>query len=135
MSVSLLARIRKRSDKRVRGLASVDEARAEVAEHLAAMLSTRVGSSLTCPDYGMASVADVVHSCPGAIGELLLGIQRTIEKYEPRLARVRVKHIASAPAAVLEIRFELSADLVWDGRRSPVMFQTVIDAARHVMVS
>ena len=61
-------------------------------------------------------------------------IQRTVEKYEPRLTRVKVKHVASAPAAILEIRFELSADLIWDGRRSPVMFQTVIDAARHVTV-
>ena len=134
MSASLLGRIRQRSGRRVRGLATADEARAEVAEHLAIMLSTRAGSCLTCPDYGMVSVADVVHSCPDAIGSLVASIQATVEKYEPRLARVRVKHVASAPSAVLEIRFEMTADLVWDGRRSPVRFDTVISASRSVSV-
>ena len=39
-----------------------------VVSHLVRMLNTRQGSSLTCPDYGLIEVSEMLHDFPDAIG-------------------------------------------------------------------
>jgi type VI secretion system protein len=95
---------------------------------------TRAGSAVSVPDYGIVSVTDIVHSCPDAIDDVLKSIRQTIRTYEPRLAGVTVKHVPAGDGRDVTIRFEISGEIVSGGRRTPVKFQTIIDAARNVRV-
>jgi type VI secretion system lysozyme-like protein len=131
---SLLRRIREPELAAARRLVTDDEQRAAILEHLRAMFTTRVGSALCASDYGVVSVTDIVHSCPDAIEDVLKSIRSTIKTYETRLVNVQVTHIPGDPARDVRIRFEISADMMNNGRKGKVKFQTVIDAARTVHV-
>lgn len=98
------------------------------------MFLTRKGSAIGVPDYGIVSVTDIVHSCPDAIDDVLKSIRQTIRTYEPRLVNVVVKHVAGNEVRDTTIRFEISGEVQNGGRRTPVKFQTIIDAARTVRV-
>jgi type VI secretion system protein len=64
-----------------------------VTTHLARMLNTRQGSCLTCPDYGLIEVSEVLYDFPDAIGIMQRAIKNSIQQYEPRLKNVQVRHI------------------------------------------
>jgi type VI secretion system protein len=95
------------------------------------MCTTRVGTMVTCPDYGIADVSEMLHSFPDAIAEMARSIRHTIQTYEPRLKNVRVKHILSDD---LTLRYELSAQLVTKAGKLPVSFETTIDPSRRVQI-
>ncbi len=133
-SHSLLRRIRQPELSAPRRIVSDDEVRASVLENLRAICSTRVGSALTCPDYGIVSVTDIVHSCPDAIGSILESVRHSIRTYEPRLTNATVTYVPPGEVRELTIRFEISGRLMNGGRRVAVKFQTVIDATRNVRV-
>jgi len=98
------------------------------------MFLTRKGSAIGVPDYGIVSVTDIVHSCPDAIDDVLKSIRQTIKTYEPRLVSVVVKHIGGGEVRDTTIRFDISGEVQNGNRRTPVRFQTIIDAARTVRV-
>jgi type VI secretion system protein len=106
--------------------------RDSVLQHLQAMCSTRLGSVPIRPDYGLPDVSEMVHSFPDAIDAIAKALAHTIEKYEPRLTNVVVRHV---PSHVVElvVRFEITARLA-DFKHSPVQFETHIDASRRVHV-
>jgi type VI secretion system protein len=132
---SLLARIRHPELSVPRGVVGDDEVRASVLTNLRAMCATWVGSSRSCPDYGIVCVSDIVHSCPEALGLVAKAIQHTISTYEPRLANLVVRPLISGSASdALTLRFDIRATLLNGTRRVPVQFQTVVDAARNVRV-
>ncbi len=66
-----------------------------VTQHLARMLNTRQGSALTCPDYGLIEVSEVLYDFPDAIGIMQRALKNTIQTYEPRLKNVQVRHLKS----------------------------------------
>lgn len=131
---SLLRRIREPELAAPRRAVSDEEVRTAVLEHLRAMFSTRAGSAICAPDYGILSVTDIVHSCPDAIEDVLKSIRSTLKTYEPRLTNVVVKHVADSERRDTTIRFEIAGDIVNGGRRAPVKFETVIDASRNIRV-
>lgn len=131
---SLLRRIREPALAAPRRVVSDEEIKGAVLDHLRDMFITRAGSAIGAPDYGIVSVTDIVHSCPDAIDDVLRSIRHTIRAYEPRLVNVVVKHVGGDEKRDATIRFEISADIMNGARRSPVKFQTVIDAARNVHV-
>lgn len=131
---SLLGRIRDPSTAGARRAYGDDELRVLVLESLRLLLTSRAGSALACPEYGMLSVVDVVHSCPDALGTVAKSIKKAIELYEPRLTAVTVRPIGAEPGGELLLRFEMTAQLVNGSRRVPVRFETQIDAARHLRV-
>jgi type VI secretion system protein len=127
----LLARVRAAHTARD---ASSDHAlRASILQHLQVMCSTRLGSMLVCPDYGLPSVSEMVHSFPDATSAIADALVRTIEKYEPRLTNVRVRHLPPDPSSLV-IRFEISAVVRGTGADTPLRFKTSIDASRRVTV-
>ncbi len=63
-----------------------------VRQHLAALLNARHGMSEALPDYGLPSLVDLVAGTGDHVRGIQEAIQTTIEKYEPRLRRVRVTH-------------------------------------------
>lgn len=133
-AVSLLARVcAPQTAREVSGAGAERALRQSILQHLQAMCTTRLGSMLVRPDYGLPSVSEMVHSFPDAIDALAKALVHTIERYEPRLAQVRVRHV---PGAVtdLVIRFEVTAVLRGGEGRDPVRFETRIDTSRRVSV-
>jgi type VI secretion system protein len=131
---SLLKRIRDPALAAPRRIVTDLEVRASVLDNLRAMFATRVGSALTCPDYGIVSVTDIVHSCPDAIEDILRSIRHSIRTYEPRLVLPVVRYVDGDASRGLTIRFEISGQLVNGERRTAVRFESVIDATRTVRV-
>jgi type VI secretion system protein len=128
---SLLSRIRQPEATDARRHATDEDTRRSVLEHLRAMCTTRHGTMVTMPDYGVADVSEMIHSFPDAIAEMARSIRHTIQTYEPRLMNVRVKHI---PSEDLTLRYELTAQLVSGSSKVPVTFETTIDPSRRIVV-
>jgi type VI secretion system protein len=103
---------------------------ASVMEHLGKMLNTRRGNAPVAPDYGIPDVVDMIHSFPESIRIMEQAIRNTIEKYEPRLTNVRVKHTA-AEDDVFSLHFEVTATL---GSGNSVWFETKVDSSGEVQV-
>jgi type VI secretion system protein len=126
---SLLARIRRPETGAARRSATDAELRESVLDHLRVMCGTRQGTMLTCPDYGTATVSEMVHAFPDAIAEMARAMKHTITSYEPRLRNVRIVHI---PTDDMTLRYEVHAQLCRDSSSVPVQFETSIDASRKV---
>lgn len=96
--------------------------------HLQKMLNVRQGSSSANPDYGLPDFNQLISEFPSAIQELRKAIKQCIEKYEPRLRRVRVESLADDDDP-LSLRFEIHAHLIIDDHESKVWYETMFDPA------
>lgn len=106
---------------------------ASVSEHLVRMLNTRQGSCLTCPDYGLIEVSEVLYDFPDAIGIVQRALKNSIQTYEPRLKNVQVRHIKNDFANEMVLMFEITAQLqLPDGRRQSMRFSTTVDGSGNV---
>lgn len=104
-----------------------------VSMHIVRMLNTRQGSCLTCPDYGLIEVSEILYDFPDAVGIMQRAIKNSIQTYEPRLKNVQVRHIKSDAAGELILQFEISAQLnLPDGRRQALRFTTAVDGSGNV---
>lgn len=126
---SLLSRIRRPDSGTARRSITDAELRETVLEHLRVMCGTRQGTMITCPDYGTATVSEMVHAFPDAIAEMARAIKHTIMNYEPRLRNVRITHV---PTDDMTLRYEIHAQLCREGSLVPVQFETSIDASRRM---
>jgi type VI secretion system protein len=97
------------------------------------MCSTRLGTMLTQPDYGIPDVTEMLISFPEAIAALQRALKHTIETYEPRLTNVRVNY-APSDTNDLIVRFDIVAQLVTDTGKSPVKFETLLELSRKISV-
>ena len=130
---SLLKRIRNPELAVARRTYSDHEIRNSILEHLQTMCGTRLGSMLTCPDFGVMDPSDLVHGFPDANTLLARTIRHSIETYEPRLQNVRVRFVPDeSPDLVL--RFEVSAQVLREDGKVPVSFETSLNAARELKV-
>ena len=73
----------------------------DIVEHLQRLLNTRKGDAPMDPEYGISDFNGVIH--PDAIRALRQDIEKTIEKYEPRLERVRVTNSSQEESLVLRL--------------------------------
>ena len=130
---SLLTRIQRPELAVARRSVSDSELRDAVLKHLRTMCATRLGSSPSCPAFGVTDVSDLLHAFPDAAATMARSIKRTIEVFEPRLTNVRVTFL---PRDELELvlRFEVTAQLVRDGGRVPISFETSIDPSRRISI-
>jgi type VI secretion system protein len=132
--VPLLASVRAPHAVRDAGSAPAERAlRESILQHLQSRCTTRLGSMLVRPDYGLPSVSEMVHSFPDAVDAIARALVHTIETYEPRLANVRVRH-QPADTTTLVIRFEVTAHLRGSDAEAPLRFATSIDASRRVTI-
>lgn len=133
-AVRLLTRVRDPQTARELGGASADRAlRASILQHLQAMCSTRLGSMLVRPDYGLPAISEMVHAFPDAATALANALANTIQKYEPRLCNVRVRP-AKSEGHSLVLRFEVTATMRGNDADTPLRFTTSVDASRRVTV-
>ncbi len=106
-----------------------------MTQHLARLLNTRQGSCLTCPDYGLIEVSEVLYDFPDAIGIMQRALKNTIQTYEPRLKNVQVRHLKNEIGAEMVLQFEITAQLhLPDGRRQSLRFSTAVDGSGNVKV-
>src|SRR4051812_10042335 len=101
-----------------------EDAVGSVLSHLRAMLNTRQGGVLTCPDYGMPDLTEFMQA-PDVQRALQTGILNSIRKYEPRLKRVSVTY---AGAEGLTVHFDVSASLDSDDGAFQLHFETTVDS-------
>lgn len=107
-----------------------------IITHLQHMLNTRQGSSLTCPDYGLMEVSEVLHDFPDAIGLVQRSIKNSIQLYEPRLKNVQVRHAKNDTAQSMILEFEITAQIHYpDGRRQALRFGAAVDQSGNVKMT
>lgn len=106
-----------------------------VVQHVRQILNTRQGSSLTCPDYGLIEVSEVLHDFPDAVGLIQRAIKACIQTYEPRLKNVQVRHVKDGGSSVagMSLEFEILGQIQLEGgRRQPLRFATSVDPSGNV---
>ena len=131
--VTLLSKIRKPELAQPRRAVSDREIRDSILQNLVCMCTTRMGTMLTAPDYGIADVSEMIHSFPDAISLMAQTLRHTISTYEPRLQNVQVIHIPSE-VTDLTLRFEVRARVVLEGSKTAVKFETALDPSRKLTI-
>jgi type VI secretion system protein len=113
--------------------AVTDETRS-VLQHLSRLLNTRQGSVSTLPDYGVPDLTNVPGDSVQEIRQNVEQIlQKVVQKYEPRLAKIRMIMNQSERDA-FSLRFRIEAVLA--GQEDvPVTFETVVSTDGHVGIS
>lgn len=113
--------------------------RKSVERDVEALLNTRrtmVPAPEWCPelrrsvyDYGLVDTTGIPVGTKAGRDRLLSALQDAIERFEPRLARPRVRLIDAQQVRAPQIRFVVEAVLVMDPGREDVLFDTVLEVA------
>jgi type VI secretion system protein len=97
-----------------------------VREHLCLLLNTRRGTVGHLPDYGIPDLAGVYAGLPASLETLRHAIKATIDKYEPRMQRVRVK-LQETDLPVSHATFLIIGEVLEEeGNAVKVSFRTTI---------
>ncbi|MDY7562595.1 type VI secretion system baseplate subunit TssE [Pseudomonas sp. 10B1] len=110
-----------------------EAARDSVTAHLSKMLSTRAGSVLALPDYGMPDLNNMTLSLHDALTQGATDIKRFIEAYEPRLTKVE---LISTPneSNQLNLAFSIEGQLEVDGVKSSVLLSARLSNGGKITV-
>jgi len=127
----LLRRIRRPELSSPRHRVDVAQLREAILAHLRQICQTRQGTVLSCDDFGVLSVSELVHSFPEAIDLMMRSMRHSIAQHEPRLKNVRIRHV---PSDDLIIRFDITAEVVLEGSKAAIRFETRIDATRQIAI-
>ena len=95
-----------------------------VVSNLGRLFNTRRGAVPHRPDYGLPDLFSVYRNAGSSIDELRAAMQDSIEAYEPRLRRVRVRR-RTEDESVLRLVFIVRAELVTG---QPVRFETTFES-------
>jgi len=137
MTASLLTRIEHAADplSAERHTWRDNDLESAVSKHLQRLFNTRQGSCLTCPDFGLIEVSELVFDFPDAIGIIQRSIKNSIQQYEPRLKNVQVRHVKSESVHEMMLHFEITGQIqLPDGRRQSLRFTTDLDASGNAKV-
>jgi type VI secretion system protein len=130
---SLLERIDEPEQRDRRLNADPAQLSRSIARNLTRMLNVRQGSVSTLPDYGMPDFNDLVGRFPDGLNLMRRAIRTSIERYEPRLRRVAVKHIVNDDDP-LDLRFRITASMILEDRDEPVAFETLIGNSGQIQI-
>lgn len=105
-----------------------------VVAHLTLLLNARQGNCETLPDYGMPEMEGKNEAAVSLRREMETEIRNTILRYEPRLARVRVR-MDLADEDSLVPRFIVTGELnETEGGGAKVSFVTILDQSGQIRV-
>jgi type VI secretion system protein len=130
---SLLERIDEPEQRDRRLNADPAQLSQSIARNLTRMLNVRQGSVSTLPDYGMPDFNDLVGRFPDGLNLMRRAIRTSIERYEPRLRRVTVKHVVNEDDP-LDLRFRITASMILEDRDEPVAFETLIGSSGQIKI-
>lgn len=106
-------------------------AKASVAAHLSNMLSTRAGSVQTLPDYGLPDMNDMQMSLHDSLQQVRYALEKSIERYEPRLREVRVVSVQNTQDP-LKLGFEIHGLLMLNGTTYPIALRAQFSSRGRV---
>lgn len=114
---------------------SLDRARLRqsIAANLERIFASREMHAPAQLDYGMPDPNTILHAQDGGADLLRKRLKECVEKYEPRLAKVRVLHIESAEIGH-QIQFSLQATLQADPPE-PIALDATIAANGRIRVT
>jgi len=104
----------------------------DIVEHLRYLLNTRIGEAPTALGYGVEDLSDLCTQFPDAAEIWRRSIQETIERYEPRLTKVRVRHRPNSDPLI--VTFEITAQVVVGEDKSPITLKTQVDSTGIFLV-
>lgn len=130
---TLLTRIKRPELAAARREVSDQEVRESVLEHLRLMCTTRLGTMLTSPTFGVPDLSEIVHSFPDAITVMSRALKQSIADHEPRLKNVVIRHVPNEDSS-LTLRFEITGTILNGDGKAAVKFETTIDDRRAVRV-
>jgi type VI secretion system protein len=93
-----------------------------IIDNLNRLFNTRRNSLAHLPDYGLPDITQVYRDLPYSIDGLRAAIKDIVEKYEPRLRRVRVEKQEKEDTFDMRVSFIVSGEL-FKGQK--VQFQTI----------
>ena len=105
-----------------------------IRRHMACLLNARHGMSEAAPDYGLPALADLMAGSDEYIRLVQDAIRTTIEKYEPRLRRVRVTHQA-AEGTRQTLVFRIDGVMVGRSGEHRVWYETSFSPTGELNVS
>jgi type VI secretion system protein len=111
-------------DRLEAGARELDDARS-IAAHLRVLVGARHGSAAAAPDLGRPDLTDLVHTWPDGARAIERALKTLIERYEPRLADVSVRAVASSEPTSLAFQVRARAA---SQRGHAYRFVTEIDA-------
>ncbi len=131
---TLLERLRKPEPPGQRqSRVSTNELFDSVLGNLQSILNTCQGNCLTDPDYGLPHMTTIRSAMPHSVAGFEAAIRRTIERFEPRLKGIRVRH-APHRTDGMELRFEISGLMVDEQDQTSVRFETYADEEGRLVV-
>jgi len=104
-----------------------------VSAHLGKMLSVRVGSVQTVPDYGLPDLNDMKLSLNETLTQARVAIEALIQRYEPRLTDVVVTAFNEGNDP-LRRAFGIKASLEVGGVKRAVKFTANLGSSGEVRV-
>ncbi len=93
--------------------------------NLQRMLNTTQGNCLTDLEYGLPHLTTVQSEMPISVRGFLSALKGSLERCEPRLKSVRVRHVPTREKR-MELRFEISGLIMTDDERTAVRFETCL---------
>jgi len=105
-----------------------------VRRQLARLLNSRHGLSEAQPDYGLPALTDLVVGSGDYEQAVQRAIQTAIEKYEPRLRRVRVARVIDEDGG-RSLAFRVDAVLVSRSGEHRVCYETMMSGGGQFDVS
>jgi type VI secretion system lysozyme-like protein len=112
---------------------SVAEVQNSILANLQLLLNTCRGNSLVDPEYGLPHLSSIRSSMPDSVRGYESAIRVAIERHEPRLKNVRVRHKPHRDDG-LELRFEISGLVIDESERTAVRFETYADEDGRLVV-
>ena len=102
-----------------------------IMDHLNRMFNTRAGSLAHLPEYGLPDISEIYRRLPDGMTELRDAIRLTVEKYEPRLRRVKVVE-REREKGDIRLSYLITAEFAEGGA---VRFQTTFTGTGNSSVS
>jgi type VI secretion system protein len=103
----------------------VDALMESVRRHLSRLLNARHGMCQTLSDYGLPSLVDLTAGSGNHVQLVAAALKSAIERYEPRLRRVRVSHdVEDDQHGSGKLFFRVDAILISQNGEHKVWYQT-----------
>ncbi len=112
----------------------IDALMDSVRRHLTRLVNSRHGFSEAHPDYGLPALTDLTVGSGDYVRRIQDAIRVTIEKYEPRLQRVRVTRVETEGAG-RTLAFRVEGTLVTKSGQHRVYYETSMGGSGQFEVS
>lgn len=105
-----------------------------VRRHLMKLVNARHEFSQALPDYGLPALTDMTLGSSDYVRAIQEAIRVTIDKYEPRLQRVRVTRVENEDAPTV-LAFRVEGMLVGKSGQHKVFYETTMGGSGQFEVS